>query len=244
MVIGKRLQKRRKELNLSRAQLAEMVHVTASAIANYENSISYPKPDILISLILALKIDANYLFEDYLKDQMVLTTYGQELSAEEKDAITKYRELSNKGKRFVRTVIDEEYDRMKHEEWVVFPCYQPGERNGDAAFLMTPHPDVFRVRRENIVDGMEYCFQIQTDRYEPVFKKNDVIALAQQPVGENEIGIFSLNGACYIRLFYRKNVVIRLRALNVMDPDVEVHENDRFECFGKILGKVQGILDS
>ena len=91
MVIGKRLQKRRKELNLSRAQLAEMVHVTASAIANYENSISYPKPDILISLILALKIDANYLFEDYLKDQMVLTTYGQELSAEEKDAITKYR---------------------------------------------------------------------------------------------------------------------------------------------------------
>ena len=84
MVIGKRLQKRRKELNLSRAQLAEMVHVTASAIANYENSISYPKPDILISLILALKIDANYLFEDYLKDQMVLTTYGQELSAEER----------------------------------------------------------------------------------------------------------------------------------------------------------------
>ena len=138
MVIGKRLQKRRKELNLSRAQLAERVHVTASAIANYENSISYPKPDILISLILALKIDANYLFEDYLKDQMVLTTYGQELPAEEKDAITKYRELSNKGKRFVRTVIDEEYDRMQHEEWVVFPRYQPGERNGDAAFLMTP----------------------------------------------------------------------------------------------------------
>ena len=65
MVIGKRLQKRRKELNLSRAQLAEMVHVTASAIANYENSISYPKPDILISLILALKIDANYLFEEH-----------------------------------------------------------------------------------------------------------------------------------------------------------------------------------
>ena len=66
---------------------------------------------------MALKIDANYLFEDYLKDQMVLTTYGQELSAEEKDAITKYRELSNKGKRFVRTVIDEEYDRMQHEEY-------------------------------------------------------------------------------------------------------------------------------
>lgn len=41
MVIGKRLQKRRKELNLSRAQLAEMVHVTASAIANYEMMLEY-----------------------------------------------------------------------------------------------------------------------------------------------------------------------------------------------------------
>lgn len=100
MVIGKKLQKRRKELNLTRAQLAEIVHVTASAIANYENSISYPKPDILISLILALKIDANYLFEDYLRDQVVLKTYDQVLSEEEKDALTKYRELSSKGRRF------------------------------------------------------------------------------------------------------------------------------------------------
>lgn len=132
MVIGKKLQKRRKELNLTRAQLAEVVHVTASAIANYENSISYPKPDILISLILALKIDANYLFEDYLRDQVVLKTYDQVLSEEEKDALTKYRELSSKGRRFVRTVIDEEYDRMQHEGWVAFPCYKPGEKNVDA----------------------------------------------------------------------------------------------------------------
>lgn len=243
MVIGKKLQKRRKELNLTRAQLAEMVHVTASAIANYENSISYPKPDILISLILALKIDGNYLFEDYLRDQVVLKTYGQVLSEEEKDALTKYRELSSKGRRFVRTVIDEEYDRMQHEGWVAFPCYKPGEKNVDPTFLKTPHQDIFRVRRENILEGMEYCIQIRIDRYEPIFKKYDVIALVKQQVKENEIGIFLLNGMCYIRLFYIKDGVIRLRALNVIDPDVEVHEGDQFKCLGKILGKVQGFLD-
>ena len=28
----------------------------------------------------------------------------------------------------------------------------------------------FRVRKENMIDGMEFCLQLQTDRYEPVFR--------------------------------------------------------------------------
>lgn len=34
--------------------------------------------------------------------------------------------------------------------------------------------------------------------------------------------------------------VIILKALNVMDPDVRVTEDDDFRCLGTILGKVQG----
>ena len=45
-MIGNKIRKRRQELNMSRVQLAEAVQVTPSAIANYENGISYPKPDI------------------------------------------------------------------------------------------------------------------------------------------------------------------------------------------------------
>lgn len=80
-------------------------------------------------------------------------------------------------------------------------------------FLKTPHQDIFRVRRENILEGMEYCIQIRIDRYEPIFKKYDVIALVKQQVKENEIGIFLLNGMCYIRLFYIKDGVIRLQSI-------------------------------
>lgn len=36
MGIGSKLRERRQELNLSRSQLAEKIHVTPSAIANYE----------------------------------------------------------------------------------------------------------------------------------------------------------------------------------------------------------------
>ena len=83
MVIGEKLRSRRQEQNLSRNQLAEKIHVTPSAIANYENDISYPKPDILIALMVALNIDANYLYQDYLAQATTSRSFGQELTMEE-----------------------------------------------------------------------------------------------------------------------------------------------------------------
>lgn len=44
MGIGERVRKRRVELGLTRNELAEKLHVTPSAVANYENNISVPKP--------------------------------------------------------------------------------------------------------------------------------------------------------------------------------------------------------
>lgn len=82
MVIGEKLRSRRQEQNLSRNQLAEKIHVTPSAIANYENDISYPKPDTLIALMIALDIDANYLYQDYLAQATTSLYYGQELTME------------------------------------------------------------------------------------------------------------------------------------------------------------------
>ena len=47
MEIGKQIRRRRTELNLSRGELANKIHVTPSAIANYENGVSYPKVELL-----------------------------------------------------------------------------------------------------------------------------------------------------------------------------------------------------
>lgn len=73
MGVGSRIQERRRELDMSRSELANLVGITPSAIANYENSVSYPKKEILIALMATLQVDANYLYRDYLSDQMVRT---------------------------------------------------------------------------------------------------------------------------------------------------------------------------
>ena len=70
MAIGEQIRKRRRELNLSRSELAEQLHVTPSAVANYENGVRYPKPEIFLLLMDALKIDANYLFSDSISNTL------------------------------------------------------------------------------------------------------------------------------------------------------------------------------
>ena len=95
MSLGDKLRQRRQEMGLTRPQLAAKICVTPSAIANYENGISTPKPDILISLINVLEVDANYIYSDYLGNNRISKIYDQALSTEEIDSIKKYRELSD-----------------------------------------------------------------------------------------------------------------------------------------------------
>ena len=240
MGIGERIRQRRMELNISRNQLANMVHVTPSAIANYENSVSYPKIEILIALMAALQVDANYLYRDYLSDQMVRTLCGGMVAQREQESIEKYRKLSDVGREVVNMVIDEEYQRLERHGWEHYPCWKPGERLKNSGFILQEHRHVLYVPESSIPKETDFCFQIQIDRYKPIFKKYDIVALERRPTGHNEMGVFCLNDACYIRRLYHVGDERILKSLNVMDPDVRVTEDDDFLCFGTILGKVQG----
>lgn len=135
MKIGNQIRHRRTELNLSRGELANKIQVTPSAIANYENGISYPKPDILVALMNALEVDANYLYRDYLSPRTIQRLYRNVLRPEEKESILKYRELSESRKSLVRLIIDEEYKRMNQSEYINLPFYRPGIRKAHSGFL-------------------------------------------------------------------------------------------------------------
>lgn len=240
MGIGERLRHRRQEMKFTRNQLAQMVRVTPSAIANYENGVSYPKPEIVILLMTALEMDANYLYQDYLPERYMDENYRIPVSEAEKDACEKYLRLTDEGKQFIRRMIHEEYARIQSENWISMPLWKPGKRQSNSGFFMREEKYVIRLPKKNLPEDTDVCFQVQVNRYEPVFKKNDVIGLKKCQAKHNEMGIFFLNGIYYIRtLIWGKNSC-RLRALNVMDPEIVVTEKDEFHCLGKIVGRVHG----
>ena len=58
MSFGERLKNRREELGLSRAAVAGLLGVSASAISNYENGLSFPKEEVMLRLFDCLRTAA------------------------------------------------------------------------------------------------------------------------------------------------------------------------------------------
>ena len=99
MSFGKQMRLRREALGLSRAELAEELGVSPSAISNYENGLSSPKEDILLKLFDALQVDPNYLFRGSFRAERAA------FSREEQELIEAYRALPPLGRDTVRSLI-------------------------------------------------------------------------------------------------------------------------------------------
>ena len=108
MGIGYRIKEARENQGLTQTELGKIVGVTGSAITNYENETSHPKEPIMYKLIEALKVDANYLFQDCVK----LPKEANDVTLAEYEHIKKYRLISTHspaGSVVVDTVLDREY---------------------------------------------------------------------------------------------------------------------------------------
>lgn len=66
-LIGIRLKEARLACNMTQPALAEAVGVSKGAIGNYETGVSAPNEEILISLMKVLHIDANYVYQDMIR---------------------------------------------------------------------------------------------------------------------------------------------------------------------------------
>lgn len=93
-----RLKLARKNANLSREELAVLLGVSKSSISNYENGISHPKEDIIYSLFDILKVEPNFLFDDY---------FVQSNEKSDKTLLENYHKLNEKGQKKAVEYIDD-----------------------------------------------------------------------------------------------------------------------------------------
>lgn len=112
MGIGYRIKEARERQGLTQIELGKLVGVTGSSITNYENETSHPKETVMYKLINALKVDANYLFQDCVK----LPKETNDVTLAEYDHIKKYRSLDLHGKKMVDFALNEEWERSTTEQ--------------------------------------------------------------------------------------------------------------------------------
>lgn len=120
MSIGSRIRERRESLGLTQVQLAELLGVTKGAIGNYETDANSPKASMLYKVFNVLQCDANYIFQDEIRERREHTASPWELE----HLVKKYRLLDPYGKEAVDSVLDVECRR----------CTQPTDGQADLSY--------------------------------------------------------------------------------------------------------------
>ena len=118
MGLSNRLRERREQLGLTQGGVAALLGITPGAVGNYENGISTPKADILFRVFDALKCDANYLFQDEMKE---LQSEDQASPLEMETLVKKYRDLDSHGKEMVDFTLEKEWERSTSNKEVGEP---------------------------------------------------------------------------------------------------------------------------
>lgn len=108
MGLSNRLRERREQLGLTQGEVASALGVTPGAVGNYENGVSTPKADILFKVFDVLKCDANYLFQDEMKNLSIEDTASP---VEMEYLVKRYRDLDAHGKEMVDFTLLKEWQR-------------------------------------------------------------------------------------------------------------------------------------
>jgi repressor LexA len=248
--IGKRIKEAREKAGLTQKQLGNLIGVTGSSITNYELETSHPKELILYKLIDALHIDANYLFQDVIKNDL-----GR-LTAYEYNHIEKYRACDDHGRGNVDMLLDREYKRcLDGSDVKALPAYDyetAGTIAEAPAIIYLPYPELPASAGTGIYLGdngaamlavpdtpltrkATMAVRISGDSMEPDYSNGDRVLLQSTPDVEiGDLGIFVVNSEG----FFNKKGDGYLISLNPDYDDIELGAGDTMKTVGKVLGKL------
>ncbi len=245
MSFGEQLRRRREELGISRAELAQMLGVSRSAIGNYETGVSAPKEEVLLQLFDALGVDPNYLYRDSFR-----AAAGAVCSREELRLLEKLRRLSLTGRQTVYALVDslglwqaELEEETAPAEPRVIPLYRSPAAAGYAAPVFGEDFEPLTVSGD-VPPGAELAVRIQGDSMEPAIADGSVVYVNHDPLQNGDVGIFCVDGDMLCKQYYKDPLgVVYLFSLNRRRADADVvflrGSGRSLTCFGRVIMHAQ-----
>ena len=241
MSFGERIKYRRGELKLSRADLAERLGVSSSAVSNYENGVSFPKEDIMLRLFDSLETEPNILFQDSYRGG------GQVMSGPEQALLRQYRGLSPMGRESVRSVVEAlcsyrdelEAAQPEQREPRVIPLYSTPAAAGYASPVFGEDFDYISVTDE-VPQAAEFAVRISGDSMVPFIADGSVVYVNRDPLRAGDVGIFCVDGDMFCKQYYKDPAgIVYLFSLNRRRADADViltpSGSRSLVCFGRVI---------
>ncbi len=246
--LGTKIKEARKRVGLKQSDVAKLLNIQNTTVSNWEKDISKPDIDTIEYLCGLFNVSANYFIADMASKEV--------LSFSEKEHLKKYRDLDDHGKDIVNTILDKEYkyqkslEKKKHDtpqetehaylvenNRLYMTQYDYGVSAGIGNFL-----DEWDIPKTTIqIDDTpmarkaDYILKVDGDSMMPTYANGDrVFVKAQETIGMNEMGIFIIDGKCFLKQYKGDH----LHSLNPEFDDIAFNENQNIKCVGKVLGKI------
>ena len=231
MSFGEQLKCRRKELGLSRSELAKQLGVSQSAVGNYETGVSAPKEEILLRIFDALHVEPNYLYRGSFESA------GGDASPEERTLMEKNRALSPAGRQTIHTLLDA-LCRMQGEPARTIPLYRSPAAAGAAAPVPGLDYELLTVTGD-VPPAAELAVRMEGDSMAPYIPSGSVIYIHHAPLANGDVGLFCIGGAMLVRQYTRdEGGAVRLLPLNRTAGEVLTFPTGGVSgptCFGRAL---------
>ena len=238
MAFKDRLKEARLTKGLTQEQIAEKIGVAKSTFTGYEKGNSEPNMLTVSKIMKELQVDANYLYQDEMG-----SNYPMKVSYDEYQHIEKYRNLDRHGKKMVDFTLQEEWERSIEEKENTTKVVTPtrilsyyyrlaSAGTGQILFDMPPTkrieiPDIPEYRKA------DYAIGVNGDSMEPVYHDGDMLLVEMtDEIRVGEIGIFSLNGECYVKKLGEGELI----SLNPKYPNIPLNETAK--CMGRVIDKL------
>jgi SOS-response transcriptional repressor LexA len=231
--IGEIISKNRKKQGLSQSGLAELLcregfELTGKAVSKWEKNNTEPSASLFMTVCRILDITDVYEAYYGLNPNNELSLLSQEGRAKALDYISLLHATG--------LYENEESNIITFRKIDIYETPVSAETGN---FLTDSVKTTMTIDDNNAVpENADFGVRISGDSMEPEFYNGEIAWVTQQNTLDNgDIGIVTLNGEAYIKKIQNDKDGISLVSLNNKYAPISVNENDRFDVFGKVVGK-------
>lgn len=237
MAFNDRLKEARISKNLTQEELANKIGVAKSTMNGYEKGVSEPSINTISKIIDILEIDANFLYQDEINNNVEAI-----ITIPEKKLLNNYRLLDSYGKKAVDSIINIEIGRINHQSllidnsYISKPYYANGASAGSGNYLSDDLDcSTITIPETSLSKKADFVLSVNGNSMLPTFENGDkVLVKKQESINLGEIGIFIINNESYIKELGKGKLISH----NKEYEDIELNEFDYVTCIGKVIGKL------
>lgn len=233
--IGSKIKEFRLKRNLTQKELAKLVNVGDTTIANYEKGFRSPKKDTMFDLANAFNVSIDDLFPPIQKDSssntpQIQTIYDELKPPRQAKVLTYAERQLYEQKNEDKTKVNEVSEAI---QLYSYDYYDHPASAGTGQYLN----DVRVERIELPVDiDADFVIPIKGDSMEPDYHDGDLVFI-QTSVDLNNgvIGVFNYNGDAYIKQLVIDKDQAYLHSLNPAYKDMPITPDTDFRIIGEVV---------